>query len=54
MDEDPKVQLNVLVRSKVKRAAQETITRYKNLAGQPQSLSELVDKCLEWYVEAEK
>ena len=52
--DDQKVQLNVLVRASVKKAAQEMIAKYRTIEGQPVSLSDLVDRCLQWYTESEK
>jgi hypothetical protein len=48
-----KTQCNLLIDEEVKRAAQETIKRYKHLDGQPLSLSDLVEQCLRIYVGAD-
>ena len=53
-DEDPKVQMNVQVHLSRKRAAQRWIEKTKTLDGETLSLSMLVDKMLEWFLEAEK
>jgi len=48
--DDPKVQLNVLIRQSRKKAAADKIAKYKGKEGQPDSMSELVDMMLGWYV----
>jgi hypothetical protein len=49
-----RVQMNVLVEPDLKEKAQTMIKRYKHLDGQPVSLSDLIERCLKWYIEADE
>ena len=53
-EEDPKVQLNVQVHLSKKRAAQKWLEKAQIIDGEKASLSTLIDKMLEWFLEAEE
>ena len=46
--------MNLSVEESLKARAAEMVKKYRHIEGQPYSLSELIERCLTWYIEADE